>query len=42
MSTLDPKKRDYVLTRHERIREKILLGVCVGVCLLFFVKIVLL
>ncbi len=42
MSTLDPKKRNYVLTQHERLREKTLLALCFAVCVGFFVKIVLL
>lgn len=40
MSTIDPRKRQYVLTAPERIREKAVLALCVAMCLGFFVKIV--
>jgi hypothetical protein len=40
MSTLNPKKREYVLTPPERIREKAVLALCLVMCLGFFVKIV--
>ncbi len=42
MSTLNPKKKSFVLTDHERVREKALLVTCLVVCVGFFVKIVLL
>ncbi len=41
MNHYTPKKRDYVLSSSERIHEKIVLGICLCVCLSFFVKIVL-
>lgn len=41
MSHYTPRKREYVLSTSERIHEKIILGVCLAVCLAFFVKIVL-
>jgi hypothetical protein len=39
-SNYQPKKRDYVLTQPERIREKVVLALCMVMCLGFFVKIV--
>lgn len=41
MNHYSPKKREYVLTSSERIHEKLILGVCLAVCVAFFVKIVL-
>lgn len=35
-----PKPPQYVLSRHERIHEAIVLGICLLVCVGFFVKIV--
>lgn len=39
-SSFQPKKRGYVLTQPERIREKAVLALCLMMCLGFFVKIV--
>ena len=40
MNRPSPKPPQYVLSRHERIHEAIVLGVCLLVCVGFFVKIV--
>lgn len=35
----DPRERNHVLSLKERRHEMMVIGVCVGVCLLFFLKI---
>ncbi|WNJ21112.1 hypothetical protein [Pontibacter sp. G13] len=37
-----PKTRTHALSPTERVHEYILLGVCIGICLVFFVKIMIL
>lgn len=40
MAQLKPKEREFVLNATERAHEKLVLGMCLAICLGFFVKVV--